>query len=340
MKKKTDKPTPKRAQSKSRKNAPETPQNAPLTRSTVQALPKDTQTPRPMFNLSGKSKDPRREYCNQKAQEWFESMQRRQPREPAFFDSEAEALQVRAEVWRLNGNAIAERANEIERERERLERILSAVEERRNIFARNGKLWIVAFAGYSKPVPDCAGMPYLHSILTQAASAAGNDGGLTPADLCRETHAPPPGMLPDPNTPREYKDEDERGEATEADRNAIDHRDEQTRRKYMNKPEVREYVSRLQKELQGAILDKDAEYIKEIQKELREYGLGDPKQKRTPPNPKKENPRTRVHNAIYRKRWGALDIIEKAHPEAAKHLRETIRTKDYRYTYEGPDFTT
>lgn len=191
--------------------------------------------------------------------------------------------------------------NRIEGERERLEGILSAVEARGNAFARLGDLWLVSFEGRRAFVPDCAGMPYIHKILEQAAS----DGGLTPGELCKATHAPPPEMLPDENKPREVARDDEGGfeqtGTTEADRNAIDNADEQLRRRYMADPEARAKVAELKRELRTAPKERKAI----IQKTLALLGEGDPRRKRRAPDPEKEKERKRVAAAIRR----ALDDI-------------------------------
>ncbi len=231
-----------------------------------------------------------------------------------------------------------------DRERERLEGILAAVEQGGNIFARMGDLWLVAFEGRRAFIPDNKGMPYLFEILKQAASDAGNDGGLTPSDLCREAHLPPPDMLPDQNKPRENKEEDEQGETTEADRNAIDHRDAQDERGLvscmgfrMTPEQYKHAVTECKKELSDAIKTGDKEAAKAARKLLRKLGEGDPKgRRRRAPDPAKEKARVRVANAIRR----ALADIERVQPAAAKHLRATVRTDSGRYTYQGPKFTT
>jgi hypothetical protein len=237
---------------------------------------------------------------------------------------------LKAERWK--GARAKSKAEREKAERERLAGLLTAVEERRNIFARMGDLWLVSFEGRRAFVPDCAGMPYLFEILKRAASATGNDGGLTPADLCRESHLPPPERLPDgERLADEHEDEEPTG-TTEADRNAIDAQDEEMRRRYMADPEARKRVAELKQELRTAT----GERKRTIQKTLALLGEGDPRRKRRAPDPAKEKARVRVANAIRR----AIDDITKHHPAAGNHLRLKVRTENGRYTYDGPKFTT
>jgi hypothetical protein len=242
----------------------------------------------------------------------------------------------RGEDWLLVSRAEAfpaelpEAITTFDRERERLEGILTAVEERRNVFASMGDLWLVAYDGRRAFVPDCKGMPYLFEILKRAASATGNDGGLTPADLCREAHLPPPNMLSDGK--RLADDHEDPTGTTEADRNAIDAHDEEMRRRYMADPEARKKVAELKQKLRTATgADK-----RTIQKTLRMIGEGDPRRRRRPPDQNRERARVRVANAIRR----ALDDIAKYHPVAADHLRAKVRPENGRYSYPGPAFTT
>jgi len=228
-----------------------------------------------------------------------------------------------------------------ERERERLESILAAVEERGSIFAPIGDLWLVADGGRRAPLlEDSKGMPYIHALLRRGPQTDPANG-LTPRELCGMFNLLPPG-----GSPAVEQGKHTPTQGTDADGRAIDYRDVQESRGYSQAAKGRgfritpkEYaaaVKELKQRLRDETKEGNIEEAKTIRKALRELGEGDPKRKHLPPDKKRERMRDSVRRAIGR----ALAEIERHHAPAAEYLREHLKTERGRWRYTGKPFTT